>query len=511
MADLSDSEDASNAASEEVSKRDVQIASMDRDFSSYTHDGNFSVYFKLIHNRREAEEDIRVDTFFPDFVHQFFVDSERIFGYKKPVLRFFYTASRLKRYVKFDYEDKLTRERDGIEADDVMRYLSPVLEDMEYTQDLNQFLSEVESVDEKEFRPPGNLLHEFSCPYKKPAMLSRAQLEQLEMAGECRVNSKPKINGTQSTTQNGTSNGQISDTQPSTSTNSTLATNEADNTSPCTKQYQIYHANVDSKGFGQYQARMQSLIMWFIESATKVDYEDPRWDFFMIFEKFNPTTSHDPQATPVSTEDRYFFAGYATVYRYYAYPDRSRPRVSQMLLLSPYRRNGLGTTLLQVIYDYYKKQPATLDITAEDPDEEFIAMRDFLDCRNCLFLPMFQPDRLKRGWSDEIAKEAQDKLRLCQRQSRKVYEILKLMNTDMSNEEESRKYRLEIKSRLNIPHQRLKLDCDKVEKLGYELPEEMRIQRDNQKLAAASLEENYQELVRQYQHTIVKLNQYRAR
>lgn len=492
----------------DISEASDKIASLGKEFSNFTYDANFCIYFKLVRNRREVEEDIREGAFLPDYVHQLFLETERIFGYKKPIIRFFYSASRLKRYVKFDYVDKLTREKDGIEPDDVMKALSPVLEDFEYTQNINQFIEEVDSKDEKEFKPPGNLLYEFESPYRKHLLLSRAQKEQLEMAGNHtngkNVNESPskhsELNGatSSSTSQPRSSNG-------SSSTNGAYG-DKLDHQVVGRKKYQIYHANAETKGFQQFQARMQSLIMWFIESALIIDSEDPHWDFFLVFEKYNESTVDDLNAPSVSTEDRYYFAGYATVYRYYAYPDKTRPRVSQMLILPPYRRNHIGTTLLQSIYDYYKKLPATLDITAEDPDEEFIAMRDFLDCMNCQSLDLFQPDRLKKGWSEELAKEAQEKLKLCQRQSRKVYEILKLKNVDANNEEEVRAYRLEIKNRLNIPHQRLKLDCDKVVMKGYELPEEMKIQRDNPKLASATLDENYQELIKQYQHTIDKLN-----
>lgn len=492
MSESPDNENVDNQEVEELSEREALIRSLARDFSSYTHDGYSSVYIKLVHNREEAEQDIKAETFFPDFVHQFFGPNERIFGYKKPVLRLFYSASRLRRYIKFDYEDKLTQQRDSIEPDDVMDMLSPILEDTDFTQDLNQFISEVESQEEKDFKPPGELLHEFEANYRKPKLIPRAQLEQQEFANSS--NGDHKQNGSCSSNNvlaHATQNGDASTCHQE---------------SPVLKKkYQILHANAETKGFPKFQARMQTLIMWFIESATMIDFEDPRWDFFMIFERYNPSYNSDPQAPTVSTEDRYHFAGYATVYRYYAYPDRTRPRVSQMLLLPPYRRNGLGTKLLQAIYDYYINQPATLDITAEDPDEEFIAMRDFLDCLNCSKLPMFQIERLRQGWSDEIAKEAQDKLKLCQRQSRKVYEILKLKGIQGDDEDENRNYRLEIKNRLNIPHRRLKLDCDKVVKLGIEIPEEMKTQRDNPRLVLASLEENYQELIKQYRHTIDKL------
>lgn len=512
-----DTGDASNTCDAESMPQQALVNESQVDFGSYTADGNFCVYFKLMRSRQDAEQDIRRDTFYPDFVHQFFVDTERIFGYKKPVIRLFYSASRLKRYINFDYEEKLNREQHGIEPDDVLDCLNPVLNGLEWTQDLNQFIADLESKEEKEFRPPGDLLCETTIEYSLPSLLSRAQREQLELAGESVLPSGStngaSLNGFSASSS--ANNHSHQNGNPSTASASTDRPHltEADNNNALTttkKKFQIFHANRDTRNFGPFQARMQTLIMWFIESATMIDFEDPRWDFFLIFEKYNPSDDcENSQETSLSTEDRYYFVGYSSVYRYYAYPDRTRPRVSQMLLLPPYRKNGIGTYLLQAIYDYYKIQPATLDITAEDPDEEFISMRDFLDCKNCLQLTHFQPERLSQGWSEEMAKEAQEKLRLCQRQSRKVYEILKLYRLNPDNEEDHRKYRLEIKNRLNIPNQRLKLDCDKVRKLGIELPDDMRNRLDNPRLAVTMLDENYQELERQYRRTIQKLNRIR--
>ena len=60
---------------------------------------------------------------------------------------------------------------------------------------------------------------------------------------------------------------------------------------------------------------------------------------------------------------RYAIAGYATVYEYYAYPDNTRPRISQMLVLPPFQRIGVGLQLLEKIYKYYISQPRVVDIT----------------------------------------------------------------------------------------------------------------------------------------------------
>lgn len=47
---------------------------------------------------------------------------------------------------------------------------------------------------------------------------------------------------------------------------------------------------------------------------------------------------------------RYATVGFATVYRYYAYPCHMRPRISQVLTLPPFRKLGVCAELLQVPY-----------------------------------------------------------------------------------------------------------------------------------------------------------------
>lgn len=512
MSETESSNDCEMAGQEEetISAREKEIASTGRDFSSYTKDANFCIYFKIVHNRAEAEEDIKGGAFYPDFVHQFFTESERIFGYKNPIIRIFYTPSRLKRFFKFEFEDELVMSRDRINPDNVLKALSPVLEDIEYTNDINQFIKQVESEEEKTFKPCGELIGEYTNKYRTPKLLSRAQLEQLESAGENMLQHNGKSEDFLNKKTNGETKTTIdegSKTKNLASASSSKSNNELDDPNMPTKSYQFYHANHETKGFDKIQANMQSLIMWFIESATMIDYTDPLWDFFLVYEKFNATDNNDVQ---VSTEDRYYFCGYATVYRYYAYPDKIRPRISQVLILPPYRRNGIGTALLDSIYNFYRKNKSTLDITVEDPDEEFIVMRDFLDCRNCIKLDSFQPEKLKQGWNKSMAKECQDKLKLCQRQARKVYEILKLRSIDSSDEDEFRAYRLEIKNRLNIPNQRLKLDCDKAAAKGCEVPEDVKKLMENPKLSIAQLDDNFQELFKQYQHTINKLNKIKS-
>jgi histone acetyltransferase 1 len=49
--------------------------------------------------------------------------------------------------------------------------------------------------------------------------------------------------------------------------------------------------------------------------------------------------------------------------QYYAYPENMRPRISQMLILPPFQRQGLGAKLLNVVSKHYWNNPKVVDIT----------------------------------------------------------------------------------------------------------------------------------------------------
>lgn len=44
----------------------------------------------------------------------------------------------------------------------------------------------------------------------------------------------------------------------------------------------------------------------------------------------------------------YATVGYSTVYLYYAYPEHIRPRISQMLVLPPFQKLGIGSKMIEV-------------------------------------------------------------------------------------------------------------------------------------------------------------------
>lgn len=43
-----------------------------------------------------------------------------------------------------------------------------------------------------------------------------------------------------------------------------------------------YQADITCPGFQEYHERLQTFLMWFIETASFIDADDDRWDFFLV-------------------------------------------------------------------------------------------------------------------------------------------------------------------------------------------------------------------------------------
>ncbi|XP_048730537.2 histone acetyltransferase type B catalytic subunit-like [Ostrea edulis] len=220
------------------------------------------------------------------------------------------------------------------------------------------------------------------------------------------------------------------------------------------RQFEIYKTGIESPGFRAYHERLQTFTLFYIDAASFIDVDDERWRFFLLFEKYK-----------CNGNPMYAVAGYMTVYNYYAYPTKVRPRVSQVLVLPSFQKMGLCAEMLQTFYNDTYSRKEVLDITVEDPSENFQRVRDYVDVKNCQGLSSFQSEKLLKGFSEEMQKEACEKFKLNKKQARRVYEILRLKVTDMGDKEQSKSYRLDMKRRLNAPFQKNGRDFDKLKKV----------------------------------------------
>lgn len=68
----------------------------------------------------------------------------------------------------------------------------------------------------------------------------------------------------------------------------------------------------------------------------------------------------------------------------------------------------------------YINDAKVIDITVEDPSDNFVRLRDFVDTKNCLKLPAFSKSEVLKGFSEDITTAAAKDLKICKKQARCV-------------------------------------------------------------------------------------------
>nr|CAG4643974.1 EOG090X06NC [Lepidurus arcticus] len=260
------------------------------------------------------------------------------------------------------------------------------------------------------------------------------------------------------------------------------------------RRFELYHCEIADKGFLSFHERLQTFLLWYVDAASFIDVDDDKWCFFLVFEKY-----------VMDGETRYAVCGYGTLYRYYAYPNRIRPRISQFLILPPFQRMGLGVELLETMYRHFQADPNVLDITVEDPSEQFVRLRDFVDCKACLKLSSFQNDQLRKGFRQDMVQEAQTKLKLNKKQTRRVFEILRMKATNTGDAEDYKQYRLIVKKRLNIPYQKEQNDLAKLHKALNADELKAAISMSTKEVHIMELDKLYRELEEEYRKIVERL------
>lgn len=189
----------------------------------------------------------------------------------------------------------------------------------------------------------------------------------------------------------------------------------------------------------KWHAAMEAYAVFFIDAASKIDNTDPRWTLLV--------------ATRHHADGLWETAGFTTVYRFYSYPDSERARLSQILVLPPYQRQGLGGKMLEAVRKLALDR-SMRDLTVEDPTDQLQRLRDVHDVKACLNLPELmakvqaaaveaaraQTQDARRGalaCTQQIFDMAAAKLKICKPQMRRIWEALLFIFAKRSNAPEN--------------------------------------------------------------------------
>ena len=84
-----------------------------------------------------------------------------------------------------------------------------------------------------------------------------------------------------------------------------------------------------------WHARFEPMTLFFIDGASALDSEDEKWALIVVTRE----SKTDPSSWRV--------VSFATVYEFYRYPASTRARLSQIVVLPPFQRQGLGGKTLE--------------------------------------------------------------------------------------------------------------------------------------------------------------------
>lgn len=249
------------------------------------------------------------------------------------------------------------------------------------------------------------------------------------------------------------------------------------------RTFQINLCDSSTANFQKFHSKLEFFIFWYIDAASRIDH-DEHWKFFVVYEKYSNEEG----------ETRFATVGYASIYMYFHYPDKHRPRISQFLILPPFQRMGIGTRLLEQIYSHLQSNDKVCDITVEDAGEDFQRLRNTVDARLLKDLPSYSAENLKKGFNVDMAHDAKNKFKINPKQSRIICEILRLGVIDKTNIDEYKAYRLDVKKRLNMNYLKEKRDLKRVIDRGFKISAE-------RKLMLPSSEDNMEQLDGMYKET----------
>ncbi|OQD62066.1 hypothetical protein PENPOL_c014G05676 [Penicillium polonicum] len=289
-------------------------------------DANDAVHVTVVQPGEKKPKTL--STFHPQFTYPIFGDDEQIFGYRGLIIRLRFAAHDLRPHVHISYDEKFKSVGDTA-AVDLLDTLKPFVQ-QEAFADLQDYEKAVQNdPDAKDFKPPGDFVIDYEVDDRK---------------------------------------------------------------------YEVWAGSLADPEVRKILDRMQVLVSLFIEAGTPLDTDDPewtldRWRVYFVYEKVTP---------PTATGSSYSIVGYATTYRYWYYQrDRlqvptvkndefpppevkiselpARNRIAQFLILPSHHRAGHGTHLYTTIHAACIADPTILELTIEDPNEQFDALRDMAD------------------------------------------------------------------------------------------------------------------------------------
>ncbi|XP_006458564.1 hypothetical protein AGABI2DRAFT_183588 [Agaricus bisporus var. bisporus H97] len=403
--------------------------------ATWTADSNKALTLSLVRSKADKEalsEGETYEHFQPQFTYPIYGEEETIYGYKDLMIDFRFASGSLAQYLHVQFSEKL---QSSSTVDDVEGILTNFIPP-DYYKDESAFEKRVEE-DAINFKPFGELIYSYTRPPPRTGKRKRSA----------------------KTSRNTSAQGDVT--------------------------YEVYHTTWSTPGFREYHKRMQLFILLYIEAGSYINDEEDPWEFTVLYEK------RKRPGTDITT---YHFVGYSSLYGFYHFPEKTRLRLSQFVILSPYQKQGHGSQLYKAIYQYVLSKPNIAELTVEDPAEAFEDLRDKNDMEMLQHHEQFikeafgasgggrvggigRTGKSGRGgagrtkgkldppadkvWIEKWRKD----LKIAGRQFQRLTEMLILLRLDPNDEPALKAYRLQVKERIYRFNYEMLVQLDKRERL----------------------------------------------
>ncbi|EKM83090.1 hypothetical protein AGABI1DRAFT_69279 [Agaricus bisporus var. burnettii JB137-S8] len=403
--------------------------------ATWTADSNKALTVSLVRSKADKEALLEGETyehFHPQFTYPIYGEEETIYGYKDLMIDFRFASGSLAQYLHVQFSEKLPSSPTVDDVEGILANFIP----SDYYKDESAFEKRVEE-DAINFKPFGELIYSYTRPPP----------------------SKGKRKRSAKTSRNTSAQGDVT--------------------------YEVYHTTWSTPGFREYHKRMQLFILLYIEAGSYINDEEDPWEFTVLYEK------RKRPGTDITT---YHFVGYSSLYGFYHFPEKTRLRLSQFVILSPYQKQGHGSQLYKAIYQYVLSKPNIAELTVEDPAEAFEDLRDKNDMEMLQHHEQFikeafgasgggrvggigRTGKSGRGgagrtkgkldppadkvWIEKWRKD----LKIAGRQFQRLTEMLILLRLDPNDEPALKAYRLQVKERIYRFNYEMLVQLDKRERL----------------------------------------------
>lgn len=200
---------------------------------------------------------------------------------------------------------------------------------------------------------------------------------------------------------------------------------------------EVFRLVVGDLAAGNLYSRLVPLVLLLVDGSNPIDVTDPSWELYLLTQK----KIDQPE------NSQHLLLGFAAVYRFYRYPDGSRLRLSQILVLPPYQHKGYGSYLVEVLSNVAISEDV-YDLTVEEPLDYFQHVRTSLDVKRLITFDPAQSAvkstvmHLKQGKlskkthvplflpSPDVIEDVRKKLKINKKQFLQCWEILIYLGLD---------------------------------------------------------------------------------